>query len=103
MNEVNDDMMTQGIKSLNFDAMSGRLLAGLYFVLLSTQALALGTPAETAITNRATLDFQVVTNTDGRQVEETDIEFQARVLTTLLDQPVTPPLQEAGPLPPSGA
>lgn len=51
----------------------------------------------------ATLDFQVVTNTDGRQVTETDIEFQARVLTTLLDQPVAPPLQEAGPLPPSGA
>ena len=52
-------MMTQGRKSLNFDAMSGRLLAGLYVVLLSTQALALGTPAGTAITNRATLDFQV--------------------------------------------
>ena len=52
-------MMTPGTKSLNFDAVSGRLLAGLLLVLLSTRVLALGTPAGTAISNRATLDFQV--------------------------------------------
>jgi hypothetical protein len=51
----------------------------------------------------ATLDFEVVTNTDGRQVTAADIEFQTRVLTALLDQPISPPVQEAGPLPPSGA
>mgnify|MGYP001820094744 FL=1 len=57
--EVKDNMTTQGTKSHDFDAVSGCLLAGLLLVLFSTRALALGTPAGTSITNRATLDFQV--------------------------------------------
>ncbi len=51
----------------------------------------------------ATLDFEIVTNTSDRRVNADDIALQSRVLTALLDQPVAPPLEQAGPLPPEGA
>lgn len=49
----------------------------------------------------STLDFEIVTNTADRRVTADDIAFQSRLLTALLDQPVAPPVEEAGPLPPT--
>lgn len=51
----------------------------------------------------ATLDFEIVTNTEGRRVNSEDVDLQARLLTALLDQPRIPPVDQAGPLPPRGA
>ncbi len=51
----------------------------------------------------STLDFEIVTNTEGRAVSADDIAFESRLLTALLDQPMAPPVAEAGPLPPGQA
>jgi len=48
----------------------------------------------------ATLDFEIVENTSPLKVTADDLAFQTRLLTALLDQPVAPPLAEAGPAPP---
>jgi D-alanyl-D-alanine carboxypeptidase/D-alanyl-D-alanine-endopeptidase (penicillin-binding protein 4) len=47
----------------------------------------------------ATLDFEIVQNTGDRRVNGEDLAFQQRVLETLLDHPLAPPLAEAGPTP----
>jgi uncharacterized repeat protein (TIGR01451 family) len=70
-------MMTQGTESLNFDAVGGRLVAGLLLALFSTSVAGLGTPAGTPISNQATLDFQisgtpqqVISNNNALTVQE---------------------------------
>ncbi|MEZ5239809.1 MAG: D-alanyl-D-alanine carboxypeptidase [Microthrixaceae bacterium] len=43
------------------------------------------------------LDFEFLINTDQRRVNGDDLALQQRLLAALLDQPVAPPVQEAGP------
>ena len=45
----------------------------------------------------AALDFEIVLNTGDRRVGNSDLGLQEDILTALLDQPVAPPLDAAGP------
>jgi D-alanyl-D-alanine carboxypeptidase/D-alanyl-D-alanine-endopeptidase (penicillin-binding protein 4) len=45
----------------------------------------------------ASLDFQILLNTGERRVVGDDLAFQQRILEVLLDHPVAPPIEEAGP------
>jgi D-alanyl-D-alanine carboxypeptidase/D-alanyl-D-alanine-endopeptidase (penicillin-binding protein 4) len=47
----------------------------------------------------ATFDFEMILNTGERRVTGDDLALQQRVLDVLVDHPVAPPLEEAGPTP----